>query len=342
VVVMTTLYVSDVKTSIKLASRHLDVFRDNEKRSPVLQRRFPLHCIDRVTVVGRTRVSMRAVHEFMHRDIPVYVLDYNGHHAGSFLPHRDGDALLRIRQYQQHESEWALDCARRIVQEKIQGARRVLQRVAARHPDDDMEERIKPALQRMKALAARTPHVSNAADLRGAEGAASAAYFDALGTLLPTELSFRGRNRRPPRDPVNALLSWSYSLVSLEMRGAIVANGLDPCIGIYHGLGYGRPALALDLMEPFRAPLCDLLVIRLFNLGIIKTVDFTLEEEQGCRLEPAGRAKFFEQYEKRMTTPFHVRGEEKPTTFRELIRRTAYAYRKALQSGQILEPFEVR
>ncbi len=339
---MTTLYVSDIKTSISLSSQHLNLYRDGDDGETKLQSRLPLHCLQRVAVVGRSRVSMRAVHSFMRLEIPVHVLEANGRHAGSFLPHRDGDALLRIRQYQLHESPWAIDCARAIISEKLLTSRRVIQKLSARDTIHGSDKELAVITAQLQTLNRRIPLVESTAALRGIEGAGSAAYFKALGFLFPETLCFRGRNRRPPRDPVNALLSWIYTLITIEFRGAITAAGLDPCIGFYHTIGYGRPSLALDLMETFRAPLCDLLAVRLLNLGILKTADFSNDPEDGCRLEQDGRRKFFEQFEKRMTAEFHLYGESKPTCYRDLIRRSVSAYVDALRSQTSYKPFSIR
>ena len=127
--------------------------------------------------------------------------------------------------------------------------------------------------------------------------AAAASYFEALAEILPAGLKFHGRNRRPPRDPVNALLSLSYTLLHAEAVLALYGAGLDPFIGFYHCLDFGRESLACDVMEALR-PQADRFVLDLFRAETVKTEDFSLSEA-GCLLGKAGRGRFYAAYENR-------------------------------------------
>jgi hypothetical protein len=133
------------------------------------------------------------------------------------------------------------------------------------------------------------------ASLRGLEGAGAAAYFEGFADLLPERLKFSGRNRRPPRDPVNAMLSLGYTLLHAEAVLALYGAGLDPFVGFYHALDFGRESLACDLVEPLRVEV-DQHALMLFRSEKLRAEDFSTTES-GCLLGKAGRARFYAEWE---------------------------------------------
>ncbi len=135
------------------------------------------------------------------------------------------------------------------------------------------------------------------ATLRGLEGASAAGYFEALAEIVPAGLNFHGRNRQPPRDPLNAVLSLTYTLLHAEAVLALYGAGLDPFIGFYHGLDFGRESLACDVMEALR-PQADRFALMLFREGTLASGDFT-NTESGCLLGKAGRSRYYAAYETR-------------------------------------------
>jgi CRISPR-associated endonuclease Cas1 len=161
--------------------------------------------------------------------------------------------------------------------------------------------------------------------LRGLEGSAAAAYFDAFAAMVPEDLGFSGRQRRPPRDPVNSLLSFGYVLVGNELQSLLDGIGFDPFIGFFHALDYGRASLALDLLEEFRHALVDRLTISLLNRGIIKRTDFQTTPEGGLYLDQDGKRRYFTEYAKELTTPFTVDGHE--ITFGERVQYSVFECR---------------
>ncbi len=157
--------------------------------------------------------------------------------------------------------------------------------------------------------------------LRGLEGHASARYFRALRALLNPEYGFRTRNRIPPRDPANALLSFAYSLLTAEATAAVAAARLEPALDLYHRPRGGRPALALDLVEEFRAPAAEALVLQLTGWRAISPEDF-LPRGGGVRMRARARRRFLEGYEQKMAKAFTSR-HGTPTTLREAVRAQA-------------------
>jgi CRISPR-associated protein Cas1 len=173
--------------------------------------------------------------------------------------------------------------------------------------------------------------------LRGVEGSAAAAYFRGFASWVPRQLGFAGRQRRPPRDPVNSLLSFGYVIVSHELQSLLDGIGFDPFIGFLHRLDYGRPSLALDLLEEFRPALVDRFTANLLNLGVIQVKDFQRTPEGGLYLSREGKKRYFAEYEKFLNQPFAL--EDGSATFRELFRRQAERLAAALTRGETYESF---
>jgi CRISPR-associated protein Cas1 len=209
---------------------------------------------------------------------------------------------LRRRQFAAASSDdRSLQIAKRLVSVKIKNCRTLIRR--------NSDEPPARTLDRLKELVDKVDDAASLESLLGVEGTAARIYFEAYGTLLrcakddaaPGEMTFDfdGRNRRPPRDPVNALLSLGYALLAKDLTIALQAVGFDPYLGFYHQPRYGRPALALDLMEEFRPLVVDSVVLSAVNTGAIKLSDF-VRRGGAVTLTQAGRAKFLRAFERRM------------------------------------------
>ena len=171
----------------------------------------------------------------------------------------------------------------------------------------------------MERLATVARTVATIDSLRGIEGTAAARYFESLAGMVPPAFMFDGRSRRPPRDPVNALLSFGYVLVGHELQALLDGMGFDPYLGFYHQIDYGRPSLALDLLEEFRAALVDRFSTGLLNLGIFRPEDFGETREKGVVLGREAMKTWFACYEKELTSPVSL-GEES-LSWRQIFRR---------------------
>ncbi len=216
-----------------------------------------------------------------------------------------GNVLLRRQQYRlADDANGSLRIAREMVAAKILNARCVLQRGLRDRSETDM-----PAALRQTAIEAvrdmghsvwRARKAESAAILLGIEGAAAENYFGAFPSLLAVkDFHFEHRNRRPPRDPVNALLSFAYALLSSDCKSALEAVGLDSAVGFYHRDRPGRPGLALDLMEELRAPLADRLALTLINRRQLGPSDFTQEESGAVRLSDEARRTILTAWQER-------------------------------------------
>jgi CRISPR-associated protein Cas1 len=245
---------------------------------------------------GNAQVSAQAVRALAEREIPIFHLTYGGWLTAitTGVPHRNVE--LRAQQYRvADDADAALSFARAFVVGKVRNQRTLLRRNARGD--------VTSALREMARLARRAQQAAGAEELLGVEGAAARAYFAHFGRLLkpPLEFDFRARVRRPPTDPVNALLSFLYSLLVKECLSAVLAVGLDPYRGLYHRVRYGRPSLALDLAEEFRPLVADSTVLTLVNNGMVGAGDF-IRRGPACALKAEARRTVIRAFEERLDT----------------------------------------
>lgn len=170
-------------------------------------------------------------------------------------------------------------------------------RYARNHPEIDFSR----DKTEMEGCVSHIEHKQSVNSVMGVEGAAASVYFKAFGKMLRKELGFERRQRRPPKDPVNALLSLGYTLIGNEMHSLICAVGFDPYIGFFHGIDYGRPSLALDLIEPFRHAIIDRFTLYLVNNHLLTEKDFEDKGDEGVLLNDDARKRYFAEYERYMT-----------------------------------------
>ncbi|MBB4266155.1 CRISPR-associated endonuclease Cas4g/Cas1g [Roseospira visakhapatnamensis] len=257
--------------------------------------------VSQLVVFGNVSVTAPALHEMMRREIPV-----SWHsHGGWFLGHTVGlghrTVAAREAQYRcAFDPGWSLRFARGAVAAKIRNARTLLRRNRRdTHPPDAATE----TLRALKRLAGDAGQAHDTATLLGIEGAAAAAYFGAFPLMLkeggPVAFDFRTRNRRPPTDPVNALLSFAYALLVRTWHVALSAVGLDPYRGFYHTVRHGRPALALDMMEPDRPLIAESAVLTVINNGEVAPGDF-VHAAGSCAMAPAARKALIAAFERRL------------------------------------------
>jgi len=246
---------------------------------------------------GGVEISTPAVVELMQRGIPVLHFTHGGWFEGICLGHTSKNIDLRIRQFDcAGDRERSLALARGMISGKIRNCRILLRRNDEQIPD--------AVLERLAEYAGQAEAAESFEGLLGVEGAAAELYFSRLGCLLRSgdeRLSFQGRNRRPPRDPVNAVLSYLYGILAKECFITLLAVGFEPYLGFYHQPRYGRPALALDLMEEFRPIIADSTAVSLFNNKELAVKDFVITEE-GVMISPPAKRKVVAAYERRMDT----------------------------------------
>jgi len=259
--------------------------------------RIPLTEVRKLCLFGNVNLSTAAVRELLRRDIPVVYLSGYGRFEGIFLPERTANVPLRLEQFRAREdTETRLDLCRSFVDGKLHNCRTLLGRYAREKGD----AAVIAAREKLKALMKEVERADSVDSLLGLEGAAAREYFAAFAHCLADELpfDFDKRTRRPPTDPVNSLLSFTYTLVTTELIAACHRVGLDPHIGLYHTPLYGRPGLALDLLEELRPIFADALVLALINRREFHPDDFE-KRFNGVFLKKNARLRFYDRYEDR-------------------------------------------
>lgn len=252
--------------------------------------------VRQVVLVGRVGMSTPFLHQALRRGIEVTVLDASGSYAGTFAPQHRSDIAARRQQYTIGDAD-ALRIARAIVAGKLQNQRVLLLRL-----DRVCEPELGPWIRRIDLARTRSGDATSATALMGLEGTAAREYFAALSKVFGKDWDFTGRNRQPPRDPLNAMLSFGYTLLTNEGVAAVHTAGLDPWAGCLHVGRSGTPALALDLIEEFRPLIVDQVASGLLRAGLLHRDSFTEDEDTGCRMDDAARVLFLERYERRMLT----------------------------------------
>ncbi len=266
------------------------------KQSGDVLRQVKLKDVSQVSIFGNVLVTAPALRELVAVGIPICHFSYGGwfHAITSGLPHNNAE--LRISQFRLADTpSRALAMARRFVHGKIKNCRTMLRRHLAAEERSEID-----ALARLARRAFRT---EDRTTLLGVEGMAARLYFAGFSRIMKPDLpfDFTHRNRRPPRDPVNALLSYLYAVLVKEAVLALLAVGFDPMVGFYHQPRYGRPSLALDIAEEFRPLLVDSVVLTLLNHAEIQAKDFVCRAGAAA-LTPTGRKAVLGAFERRMET----------------------------------------
>ena len=283
------LYVGEHGVTIGLRSGRVEVTRKGELLGAAR-----MIDVSQVNVQGSGQVTTQLLRECFAREVPVCWFSHGGWFQGiaEGLPAKNIE--LRRRQFGV-AFQAGLPVARRFVEGKIRNCRTLLRR-NERSTNDDV-------FAQLKQLAERSLVASSVESLLGVEGTAARLYFSKFSTMLRDELSFDfdGRNRRPPCDPVNCLLSFLYALLVKDLTAVAFTVGFDPYLGMFHKPRFGRPALALDLAEEFRPLLADSVVVQAINNGEVKTGDFIVRAG-GVGLSSRGRRAVTAAYERRLDT----------------------------------------
>lgn len=282
------LYLTDPRASIRKRGGRLSLRVEGREVESAR-----LIDVSHVAIFGNGTLTSAAVRACAEQGTPVLWLTAGGWLTAAAYPVRGTDTRRRLAQHRAH-AVGSIELARAFVLGKVRNQRTLVRRGAG--------EAGSAAVKQLAGLINRIGDAPDTPTLLGFEGAAARIYFGSLPLLLRNDLGgfdFNGRNRRPPRDPVNALLSFAYAMLAKDATIALVATGLDPYVGLFHRPGFARPSLALDLMEEFRPLVADSAVIRAINNGEVAGRDFVVSRA-GAALTAAGRRRFLASYERRM------------------------------------------
>lgn len=327
---------------------------------------FP-HKTDKLILMGKVDLTSSALQLLMKEQIHTIFLNKNGRFNGQ-LEFQDGkNVFLRRKQYQMLDGAWPVEFVRSVVRGKLQNQLAFMQRTVRRKEDSPQTRR---QLNLMHSLMAKAEEADSIESLRGYEGAGAAAYFSLFKyAVQPDWAVFNGRSRFPPRDNVNAVLSFLYTMILYQVESAIELEGLDPYVGYLHTLEYGKKSLVFDLMEEYRTPIADMLAVSLFNTGVLNEDDFEesdydpqnekqqpLEEEQqpaDTPVAPAGKpavlltkpglAKVISKLEKKFETTLHYAPVGDSISYKRIIRNQVKHFRRVLNGEEaVYKPLQIR
>lgn len=313
--------------------------------------------IDQVVIMGAISISPGAVAYLLQQGIDTVFLSIYGKYRGRLVSDYGKNVELRYSQFSKiGDPDFKLSTAKSYVSGKIYNCRLLLRKLNQSLHDEKVQEAVHRLRSYMRASAA----CETIENLMGVEGAAANAYFGCFGKLIKAEnIIFTLRNRRPPRDPMNVLLSLGYTLLANAVHTQVHVAGLDPYLGCLHSPEYGRPSLVLDIMEEFRPTIVDLLALRVFNKGIIKATDFYKPEDR----EPAafdfaeletnrsnypilltheGMKKFITAFENRLQTRVLYLPTGKQLSYRDIILEQVRLFVRTLSGACVYQAHRMR
>lgn len=317
----------------------------------------PAFKVEQLILMGNIQITSQAIKFLLTEGIDTVFLTVNGKYRGRLVSTFSKNIDLRRIQFRKlEEGPFILDLAQKFVWGKLANYRVLLRRYQKEAQKEEVEKSIH-VLRRLTEKVAQTPDLDS---LRGIEGSGSAAYFSAFGHLIKIpEIRFEKRTRRPPRDPVNVLLSFGYTLLANTIQSGIDLSGLDPYLGSLHSPDYGRPSLTLDLMEEFRPILVDTVVLRVLNTRTITMRDFHVQDDapplpQDGELEVVapsdypilltyeGTKKWITMYEKRLQELTFYPVTEQRLSYRQICEQQVRLLIRHLKEEETYQPFTLR
>lgn len=308
---LNTLFVTSEDAWLSLDGENVVVNREKAEVA-----RFPLHTLQGIISFSYSGASPALMGACVRRDVDLVFCSPRGKFLARTSGISRGNVLLRRTQYRAADDpKESCQIARDMIFGKVYNARWSLERTLRDHKMRIDEEKFRTASKNLKALLPQILESTDSENLRGLEGIAAAAYFGLFDDMLlrqKEDFFFHGRNRRPPLDNVNTMLSFAYSLLANDCASALESVGLDSYVGFLHRDRPGRTSLALDLMEELRPCIADRFVLTLINNRVLSPEDFIREESCAVRMTDQGRQKFLKQWQlKKQETITHPYLEEK-------------------------------
>ncbi len=326
---MVALYVAEPGAVVRRDGESLVVTVDDDpdgRSGPLPETRkrlaeVELHRLEAVMLLGRAHLTTDAAQACLRKGVSVAWFRRNGDFLGRMVPEAARMGDLKLLQYRAAVDEAGrLERARRLVAAKLANAAAVLRDIQSNRPGIPVLTHSMAQLERSSAAAAAADSPQT---LLGVEGAAARVYFEGFAAGFAGEIGFAGRQRRPPPDPANAMLSFGYVMLGNLLAGLIEARGLDPAIGFFHEIRPGRSSLALDLLEELRHPAVDRFVLRLVNLKIMRADMFEPDDETagGVRMTRDGLRRFLADWEENLDRPFREGAPGGRLALRAVLRR---------------------
>ena len=295
---LNTLYITNPDVYLCLRGENIIVLQDEETIG-----RFPLHNLESIVLFSRLGMSPQLMAKCVENHISICFNTPNGRFKARVIGETNGNVLLRKKQYQISTNEdESLKISKNFIVGKIYNEKWTIERYIRDYYLRLQTEELKAASQKLSEYMKYSNECSNLEELRGYEGKAQVTYFQIFDKLIlnqKQDFYFHGRNKRPPLDRVNSLLSFAYTLLANDVASALETVGLDSYVGFMHQDRPGRISLALDLMEEFRAPIADRFVLSLINRKQVKPDDFEIKENESVLISDDARKLFLSEWQKR-------------------------------------------
>ena len=304
---LNTLFILSEETYLSLDGENIVILAENSEK-----RRFPLHMLENIMCFSYKGASPALMGACAERKIGLSFFSPNGKFLAGVHGKEYGNVLLRKQQYRiSDDKEQGVQYAKNMMIGKVYNSRSTLERTARDHKERVDYESIRKISAELQEGLLKIRTVDNIDQLRGIEGELASRYFSVFDELIlnqKDDFIFQTRNRRPPMDRVNALLSFAYAVVERECANALRSVGLDPFVGFMHTDRPGRESMALDIMEEFRSILCDRFVLTLINTKTVRKDSFMKGDDGAVLLNDKGRKIFFNNWQNRkrelITHPF--------------------------------------
>lgn len=324
---MAVLYMKEQGAYLKKCGQRLKI----EKGAKALLE-IPVEQIENIAVIGNIQITTQALHLILEKGIDLSYFSYSGKYLGHTAAETSKNIFLRFSQYELYQNpQRRMEFARQIVENKVHNQMKLL----AAYRWDGLEYDWKKDYKKMGDIVKTLGTKQTSNELMGVEGICSNIYFNAYGQMFRSKCKFNGRSRRPPKDPVNVIISLGYTFLTKEVSSALEAESFEMYLGFLHGIRYGRKSLPLDLVEEFRQPVIDRFALKMFNKRILNEFDFD-DCQDLITLNEEGFKKFCQEYERWMTRKENSQGS---SSFRSLIKRQAAVLKRAVLRKEVYQPF---
>lgn len=285
---MSVLYIKEQGSCIQKKSERIVVTRGSRTLLEM-----PVSNIENMALFGNVQMTMQALHMLLAQGVNVSLFSFSGKYLGQAASDSSKNIFLRFAQYELYNQlPRRLEIAKKIVDNKVRNQICLMKQYRWQASDYDWKKDI----GKMEKLLGTLPQKETSNEILGVEGMCSNIYFGAYGKMFHCDFRFDGRNRRPPRDPINVLISLGYTFLTKEVSAALDAESFEMYLGFLHGIRYGRKSLALDIVEEFRQPVVDRFVLKVCNKRMINQFDFDAEGEK-ILLNEEGFRKFCHEFE---------------------------------------------
>ncbi|MFZ5570181.1 MAG: CRISPR-associated endonuclease Cas1 [Thermodesulfobacteriota bacterium] len=328
---MANLYLTEQNSVLRKRGDRLIVEKDDTVLLDV-----QCHKLENVFIFGNVQFTTQAVHELFEHGIEMAILSRTGRLIGQITSPVTKNIFLRIKQFEKYKDDaFRLDLSKIIVRAKIANGLNLIRNFSYNHPDID----VSPETAALSSTVDRIPSASRIDELLGVEGNGAKIYFTAFSRMILSDFKFPGRKKHPATDPVNAMLSLTYTMIFNEISSLLDGMGFDPFLGFFHEVDYGRPSLAADLVEEFRAPVGDRLTLNLVNQGVFRADDFQENPKGGVYFKRDPLKRYFSEYEAFINKEFTHPATRERTTLRKCVRSQAEKMAQAVQHDAVYVPF---